>query len=204
MADAERSSAWQGRACLDQRRVDQRSDDERKADTEAGTRSLTVARHERQQHGAKPLASRRKATTSRKRASSRSALPRRPQATRTKNSNRAGLTDRAHKMGDAPALDPSKSGHHVPLRELGRLKAKSITRVTGIENQMIHGNAPFLSVPRPSRGTLQKMQTTKTGNHNQTSAAAAAGRAARSTARTLGRAAGDTQSNIRHRERQQQ
>ena len=34
MADAE-SSAWQGRACLDQRRVDQRSDDERKADTES-------------------------------------------------------------------------------------------------------------------------------------------------------------------------
>ena len=88
-------------------------------------------------------------------------LPRRPQATRTKNSNRAGLTDRAHKMGDAPALDPSKSGHHVPLAELGRLKAKSITRVTGIENQMIHGNAPFLSVPRPSRGTLQKMQQLK-------------------------------------------
>ena len=41
-----------------------------------GTRSLTVARHERQQHGAKPPASRRKATTSRKRASSRSASSR--------------------------------------------------------------------------------------------------------------------------------
>ena len=96
-------------------------------------------------------------------------------------------------MGDAPALDPSKSGHHVPLRELGRLKAKSITRVTGIENQMIHGNAPFCRFLGRAEGTLQKCKQLKREIIIRLPAAAAAGRAA-----------GDTQSNIRHRERQQQ
>ena len=63
--------------------------------------------------------------------------------------------------GRRPGARPIQERPSRPLRELGRLKAKSITRVTGIENQMIHGNAPFLSVPRPSRGTLQKCKQLK-------------------------------------------
>ena len=72
-------------------------------------------------------------------------------------------------MGDAPALDPSKSGHHVPFAGTRPTQSKIHHPCNGYRKPNDPWQRSLLSVPRPSRGTLQKMQTTKTGNHNQTS-----------------------------------